>query len=50
MVITDFDGTLVEGIRTPSSDTAAHAYVYRHMNGWVVWCTPTPDTPPRIDA
>ena len=31
MVVTDFDGTLVEGERGPSSDTAAHAYVYRHM-------------------
>ena len=31
MVVTDFDGTLVEGDRAPSSDTAAHAYVYRHM-------------------
>ena len=25
------DGDLVEGDRAPSSDTAAHAYVYRHM-------------------
>jgi len=31
MVVCDFDGTLVEGSRSPSSDTAAHAYVYRHM-------------------
>ena len=31
MVVTDFDGTLVEGDRAPSSDTAAHAYVYRHL-------------------
>jgi len=31
MVVTDLDGTLVEGRRGPSSDTAAHAYVYRHM-------------------
>jgi len=31
MVITDFDGVLVEGDYAPSSDTAAHAYVYRHM-------------------
>jgi L-ribulose-5-phosphate 4-epimerase len=31
MVVTDFDGTLVDGELTPSSDTAAHAYVYRHM-------------------
>jgi L-ribulose-5-phosphate 4-epimerase len=31
MVVTDLDGVLVEGERAPSSDTAAHAYVYRHM-------------------
>jgi L-ribulose-5-phosphate 4-epimerase len=31
MVITDLHGALVEGDRSPSSDTAAHAYVYRHM-------------------
>ena len=31
MVVCDLDGTLVEGSRSPSSDTAAHAYVYRHM-------------------
>jgi L-ribulose-5-phosphate 4-epimerase len=31
MVVTDLQGTLVDGHRTPSSDTAAHAYVYRHM-------------------
>ena len=31
MVVCDLDGTLVEGDRSPSSDTAAHAYVYRHM-------------------
>ena len=31
MVVTDFDGRLVEGDHSPSSDTAAHAYVYRHM-------------------
>jgi L-ribulose-5-phosphate 4-epimerase len=31
MVITDLFGTLVEGERNPSSDTAAHAYVYRYM-------------------
>ena len=30
MVVCDLDGTLVEGSRSPSSDTAAHAYVYRH--------------------
>lgn len=31
MVVTDLRGVLVEGDRSPSSDTAAHAYVYRHM-------------------
>ena len=31
MVVCDLDGVLVEGSRAPSSDTAAHAYVYRHM-------------------
>jgi len=31
MVVTDLDGTLVEGDLSPSSDTAAHAYVYRHL-------------------
>lgn len=31
MVVTDLDGELVEGDRSPSSDTAAHAYVYAHM-------------------
>jgi len=31
MVVTDLDGVLVEGDRGPSSDTAAHAYVYRNM-------------------
>ncbi|MEV4759753.1 L-ribulose-5-phosphate 4-epimerase [Micromonospora sp. NPDC049559] len=31
MVVTDLDGRLVEGDLAPSSDTAAHAYVYRHM-------------------
>lgn len=31
MVVTDLEGTLVDGDRTPSSDTAAHAYVYRHL-------------------
>jgi L-ribulose-5-phosphate 4-epimerase len=31
MVLCDLDGTLLEGDRQPSSDTAAHAYVYRHM-------------------
>src|ERR687898_1450283 len=31
MVVTDFEGRLVDGGRSPSSDTAAHAYVYKHM-------------------
>lgn len=31
MVVCDLDGTLVDGTRSPSSDTAAHAYVYSHM-------------------
>ncbi|GAA2217164.1 L-ribulose-5-phosphate 4-epimerase [Promicromonospora sukumoe] len=31
MVVCDLDGTLVDGTRAPSSDTAAHAYVYTHM-------------------
>src|SRR5690554_1955181 len=31
MVVCDLEGNLVEGDRSPSSDTAAHAYVYRHM-------------------
>jgi L-ribulose-5-phosphate 4-epimerase len=31
MVVTDLHGNLVEGEFAPSSDTAAHAYVYRHM-------------------
>ncbi|WP_304454116.1 L-ribulose-5-phosphate 4-epimerase [Nocardiopsis sp. YSL2] len=29
MVVCDLDGTVVEGRHKPSSDTAAHAYVYR---------------------
>jgi L-ribulose-5-phosphate 4-epimerase len=31
MVVTDLTGALVEGEGSPSSDTAAHAYVYAHM-------------------
>ena len=31
MVVCDLDGNLVEGHHAPSSDTAAHAYVYRHL-------------------
>jgi L-ribulose-5-phosphate 4-epimerase len=31
MVVCDLDGALVDGDLSPSSDTAAHAYVYRAM-------------------
>jgi L-ribulose-5-phosphate 4-epimerase len=31
MVVTDLDGVLVDGEHSPSSDTAAHAYVYKHV-------------------
>lgn len=31
MVVTDLEGNLVDGDRSPSSDTAAHAYVYANM-------------------
>jgi L-ribulose-5-phosphate 4-epimerase len=31
MVVCDLHGNLVDGHFAPSSDTAAHAYVYRHM-------------------
>ncbi len=31
MIVCDLDGAVVEGQHSPSSDTAAHAYVYRHM-------------------
>ncbi|MGW7100916.1 L-ribulose-5-phosphate 4-epimerase [Streptomyces sp. NPDC054838] len=31
MIVCDLDGRVVEGDHSPSSDTAAHAYVYRHM-------------------
>ena len=31
MVVCTLDGELVDGTRAPSSDTAAHAYVYRSM-------------------
>ncbi len=30
MILCDLDGNVVEGGHSPSSDTAAHAYVYRH--------------------
>jgi L-ribulose-5-phosphate 4-epimerase len=31
MIVCDLDGQVVEGSHSPSSDTAAHAYVYRAM-------------------
>lgn len=31
LVVCDLDGNIIEGTYAPSSDTAAHAYVYRHM-------------------
>jgi L-ribulose-5-phosphate 4-epimerase len=31
MVVTDLDGNLIDGSEAPSSDTASHAYIYRHM-------------------
>ena len=31
MIVCDLDGTVIEGDLSPSSDTAAHAYVYREM-------------------
>lgn len=31
IVVCDLDGAVVEGELAPSSDTAAHAYVYRHL-------------------
>ncbi len=31
MIVCDFDGAVLEGELSPSSDTAAHAYVYREM-------------------
>jgi L-ribulose-5-phosphate 4-epimerase len=31
MILTDLHGNVVDGDHTPSSDTAAHAYVYRNM-------------------
>ena len=34
MVVTDFDGTVVEGEHAPSSDAAAAGYVFRNME-WV---------------
>jgi L-ribulose-5-phosphate 4-epimerase len=31
MIVCDLDGNVVDGTHSPSSDTAAHAYVYRAM-------------------
>ena len=31
MVVVDLDGNVVEGEMKPSSDTASHLYIYRHM-------------------
>ncbi|PYC79550.1 L-ribulose-5-phosphate 4-epimerase [Streptomyces tateyamensis] len=31
MIVCDLDGNVVAGGHSPSSDTAAHAYVYRHL-------------------
>jgi L-ribulose-5-phosphate 4-epimerase len=31
ITVCDLDGNAVDGVRAPSSDTAAHAYVYRHL-------------------
>jgi L-ribulose-5-phosphate 4-epimerase len=31
MILCDLDGDVLEGTHAPSSDTAAHAYVYRNM-------------------
>ncbi|MEF2277394.1 L-ribulose-5-phosphate 4-epimerase [Deinococcus sp. YIM 134068] len=31
MVVTDLEANVVEGNFSPSSDTATHAYIYRHM-------------------
>ena len=31
ITVCDLDGNAVDGVRAPSSDTAAHAYVYREM-------------------
>ena len=31
VTVCDLDGNAVDGVRRPSSDTAAHAYVYKHM-------------------
>jgi L-ribulose-5-phosphate 4-epimerase len=40
MVICDLNGRVIEGKLAPSSDTAAHAYIYKYMN-WVNGITHT---------
>ena len=42
MVVTDFDGVVVEGDAAPSSDTFAAGYVYAHLDRVGGSCTPTP--------
>jgi L-ribulose-5-phosphate 4-epimerase len=32
MIVCDLDGNVLEGVLSPSSDTAAHAYIYRHRS------------------
>ena len=32
ITVCDLDGNVVDGVKAPSSDTAAHAYVYRHLS------------------
>ena len=32
MVVCDLDGNVVDGAEAPSSDTASHAYIYRHKS------------------
>lgn len=33
MVVVDLEGNVIEGSLSPSSDTASHLYIYRHMPG-----------------
>ena len=39
MILCDLDGTVVEGEHSPSSDTAAHAYIYRRLRRRWMGCT-----------
>ncbi|BDZ39495.1 class II aldolase/adducin family protein [Microbacterium suwonense] len=51
MILCDLDGT-AGSERSPSSDTAAHAYVHRHMPEVAASCTPIPTTRwpgPRVE-